>query len=197
MALYPYDTEYIPMRRIKTPLGSIRTEATEPISIGMVKLDDGGQDVSSYYAVCADLNVRRLFDQPTPFLAKEVWPYLPQNSTGSGLDFKHPDVKPYEQIAAELADFLRLADGKPDLLSWCGAQDHLVLSLMWGGAYEGLPENLPHFTSDLAQESRRLGLTRADWPDQTSRQHHALADAHWHAQVWRFLRDKAIELDRV
>jgi hypothetical protein len=185
MAIYCYDTEYIPMTR---------TQPTHPVSFGAVKLGADGFVAASYYAVCAELDVPRLV--ANPWRRDNVWPYLPQDPTGTRLNSSDSTVKPYTQVASELEDFL-FSDGKPELWSWCGAQDHLVLSLFWDGDYDGLPKQLPHLTKDLAQESDRLGLTAADWPQQTAKQHHALADAHYHAKVWRFLRGRAVVMDRV
>ncbi|XAO35508.1 DnaQ-like DNA polymerase III subunit [Gordonia phage Morgana] len=154
----------------------------ELISIGIV-----AEDGREYYAVNADMRVRRV--QAHSWLMANVWPHLPTTTLGDGwatetLDREHADVKPKWQIATEVATFLR-AKGTPELWAWYGAYDHVVLAQLFGRMID-LPHGIPMWTNDLRQEQHRLGAT---WmPPQPDGEHNALADARHLRTMHEYLR---------
>jgi hypothetical protein len=184
-----YDTEFIELG----PDHPIRL-----ISIGMVHPASG----SSYYAVNAD--VPESVIKSHKWLRDNVWPYLPTTKNrpatkdqpaGSTcrcrdghLDRSHPAVKPRAQIASEVSEFV-LVNGsesrsKNRLWSYFGSYDHVVLAQLYGTMVD-LPKHMPMLTWDLEAEALARGATNL--PAQTVKEHHALADAVWHADVARFL----------
>jgi hypothetical protein len=158
----------------------------ELISIGMV-----AEDKREYYAINSEMDLPRILKQD--WLVREVLPSLPL-SNRAGLDryvasppnvFPRPSidhidldvtntlVKPRQVIANEVRDFL-LAIPDLELWAWYGAYDHVALAQLWGPMIN-LPTGIPMWTNDLRQEVARLG--DPELPEQTEREHDALADA--------------------
>jgi hypothetical protein len=170
------------------------------ISIGMRRDDD-----AEYYAVNAALaarwgsgrRLRRRIRQHA-WLMENVVPHLPKPSgdwnnhmpQGWLFNYHDPAVKPRQQIADEVMDFIRAAG--PDVELWAnyGAYDHVALAQLWGRMID-LPEGVPMFTHDIQQEARRLGLSWGDLPKQNSGEHHALADARHNQTIRRWLAQHA------
>lgn len=143
------------------------------ISIGMVT-----EDGREYYAVSRDMPFQRVMNHD--WLRANVVPSLPivrhdgiRPFRKSFLDHTHPAVKPREQIADEVRDFI-LATPDVELWAWYGAYDHVALCQLWGRMID-LPDGVPMFTCDLKQEATRLG--NPELPEQESGVHNALADA--------------------
>jgi 3' exoribonuclease, RNase T-like len=166
----------------------------ELISIGMVRESDGAE----YYAVSRDAAKRRLRRRIRrhPWLMGNVVPSLPRPH-GDWImsmpdrwlfNYLDPCVKPREQIAREVADFI-LAVPDPELWAWYGAYDHVVLCQLWGRMID-LPPGVPMFTRDLKQECERLG--GPDLPRMPGiHEHNALSDAREVAFRHRWLRENA------
>lgn len=152
------------------------------VSIGMVRESDGAE----YYAVNADLDEDLVHYHEWDGMRDHVWAQLPTVGEGadSHLDWNHPDVKYSEDIAAEVSAFVL---GVPDPELWASycAYDHVVLCQLFG-TMARLPEGFPMFTNDIKSYSVRLGDPR--WPAQKEREHHALHDARYARDVWKFLR---------
>lgn len=164
----------------------------ELISIGMIA-DDGRE----LYAVNADMDEHRV--KAHPWLAENVWPSLPQVARPKGvncrcitghlghLDLNHPDVRPREQIARMVAEFIQRTMNV-ELWANYGAYDHVALAQLWGRMAD-LPEGVPMFTNDIQQERARLGLHWDELPKQESGEHNALADARHNQVVRRWLAE--------
>lgn len=159
------------------------------ISIGMV--DNAG---FYYYAVNREADWDRVVEHK--WLMRNVVPHLPLLNEDNPLrdtycpipiDFGHDDVKPLDQIADEVHDFV-IEDGpNPHLWSWYGAYDHVRLMQLYGPMIDK-PYGFPMFTMDLRQEVERLGLTSDDLPDPGSfSEHNALADAFWDLHAAGFI----------
>lgn len=163
------------------------------ISIGMVHPASG----KTYYAVNADMPVAAI--KRHPWLMENVWPYLPTlqgHPSGMScrcrdqrhLDKSDPVLKPRAQIAAELAMFVStLGDARREeneLWAWYGSYDHVVLAQSYGRMID-LPQCMPMLTHDLKVEHIRQG--RPDLPEQSTKEHHALADALHNVEVGRVL----------
>lgn len=150
------------------------------ISIGMVR-DDG-----EYYAVNASLSENLIRRHEWEGMRHQVWPQLPFLGDPEDyiLDAVHPDVKSRAVIAKEVEAFVL---GVPDPELWASycAYDHVVLCQLFGTMAK-LPEGFPMYTDDIKSYSVRLGDPQ--WPAQREREHHALHDARYARDVWKFLR---------
>ncbi|MDI3390156.1 3'-5' exoribonuclease [Streptomyces sp. B-S-A8] len=155
------DTEYIPSNTSNRGL----------VSIGLV--DDSGNE---YYAVNADHDYAAV--QAHTWLRENVWPSLPRTWT-LAFDRAHPDVKPLDQIRAELAQFFA-KDGteRAELYAWFGTQDHFRLLGLWGHDWEEMPRQIPTTIHELWHVVGAAGL-KENLPEHDGDVHHALADAHY------------------
>lgn len=161
------------------------------ISIGMVR-DDG----TWYYAVVQDEQlISRAFRHP--WLREHVIPVLPVKVVGDGSmwvgDPEHRDyvdIKPRDQIAAEVAEFITSTPGV-ELWADYGAYDHVVLCQLFGRMID-LPAGVPMWTSDLRAEWARLG--RPELPSRPhGTEHNALDDAYECQYRRRWLAEHAAE----
>lgn len=174
----------------------------EPISIGM-KADDGRE----YYAVNGLLAARgwkgRRFRRRVrkhKWLMENVVPHLPKAHGDWRLhmpeswlfNYLDPAVKPIEQIADEVMDFIRETGPNVQLWANYGGYDHVCLAQLWGRMID-LPEGVPMFTHDIQQERSRLGIPWHELPKQESGEHNALADARHNQTVRRWLAERARE----
>lgn len=167
---YCYDTEFLED-------GS----TIELISIGIVA-DDGRE----YYAVNADMDTDRIFDDK--WLRENVWPSLPIRWNGSTatpfLDKRSAVLKPKWVIANEVREFLLGGRGSIELWADYAAYDHVVLAQLFGKMID-LPAGIPMYTNDIEQEISRLpGFVT---PEQTDGKHNALADARHNLTVLQAL----------
>ncbi|MFI6986069.1 hypothetical protein ACIBSV_46955 [Embleya sp. NPDC050154] len=162
------------------------------ISIALVAEDDG-----EYYAVNADMPIRRI--RRHPWLMDNVVPGLPQPHGDRRLtmpqrwlyDYASPLSRRSQRIADEVRNFLA---NTPDLelWAWYAAFDHVALAWLWG-PMSNLPPGIPMWTNDIRQEAHRLGLTDDDLPQQEAGVHNALADARHNLVRLRFLDQVAAE----
>lgn len=125
---------------------------------------------------------------------------------------KHPDQCPNEWVRENVVPFLTDLDqdygemramllefcdpekyGKPELWGYYSAYDHVALCQLFGAMID-LPKGWPMYTRDLKQWCDQIGNPRL--PEQGKGEHHALADARWNRQVWKFLNQAEIELSR-
>jgi len=178
-----YDTEFVE-----------RPGSLELISIGLVDLE--GRE---YYAVNADMP--RDWVSSHPWLRANVLPHLPRTTVaragfcedGNWLDLDHPDVKPKEEIAADVLTWLRLDQtDEPQwrdlhLWSYYAAFDHVMLSWLWG-VMSQLPAGIPMFTRDLMQVAEQLWCDQR--PPEREKVHHALEDAKWDRDLYNLLRTR-------
>lgn len=141
----------------------------EPVSIALVS------ETAEYYAVWADSDITAIIQHP--WLRANVVPHLPLTVDGSHWqwDAGHPDfahVKPRPRIAREVrAFFARLPD--PETWAYFSPFDTVVLCQLFGPMSD-LPPEVPGFTLDLMQETRRH---EGPLPAQPPPVHHALHDA--------------------
>lgn len=171
-----YDTEFIDDGR-----------TIDLISIGMVT-----DDSREYYAVSNEFDLRALGQ--SEWLMANVFPSLPKpfgeartHGRWPRLDKTDRDVKPRDQIAREVRDFIT-AEDDPQLWAWYGAYDHVALAQLFGPMAK-LPRRIPMWTNDLRQECVRLGNPRV--PKQEGGQHNALHDARHNRAIARFLDEFA------
>ncbi|MDX1998413.1 MAG: 3'-5' exoribonuclease [Thermoanaerobaculia bacterium] len=139
----------------------------ELIALGIVS-DDGRE----LYRVNAEFDVRNA----TPWLREHVLPHLPPAGD--------PAWKPRAEIAAEVRALV--GEAVPEL--WGdSAYDHVLLAQLFGDM-TGWPPGWPYFTHELAQLRESVG--NPELPKNEGREHHALDDAKWLRQAWRFLKEK-------
>lgn len=91
---------------------------------------------------------------------------------------------PRHDIARDLVRFVAQGDGKPEFWAYYGDYDWVVLCQLYGRMID-LPEGWPMFAMDVKQLAVSCGDPRL--PEQTSTEHHALADARWTREAWEFL----------
>ena len=179
-----YDTEFLEDGR-----------TIELISIGMVR-----EDGRELYAVAQEIEDDPLYDRIRrhPWLMENVVPHLPLRAgrgNPTGPDAQYPGhfsldsdsnvIMPRRMIRNAVRELI-LDVEKPELWAWYGAYDHVALAQLWGPMIS-LPQGVPMWTNDLRQEVARRGDPRL--PEQSSEEHHALADARW-------VRDAHLWLDR-
>jgi hypothetical protein len=172
------------------------------VSIGMVTDDE-----REYYAVSSEFDMKRF--AANDWLVENVWPLLPKihgdarNHIRARGWFGRPrarhkilsdlfnpfadEVKYRDTIRAEVGAFIATTDD-PQLWSWYGAYDHVVLCQLFGRMIQ-LPDRVPMWTNDLRQEQVRLGVPDEQMPKQAAGRHNALADAKYHREMGRFLRE--------
>lgn len=168
----------------------------DAISLGMVR-----EDGKEYYAISSEFDQRAV--RAHPWLKVNVLPYLPQvpspyNQHLDVLDLHHPDVKGLQQIAAEVKEFVlgdTDPDDEPELWAYYGAYDHVRLCQLFGDMMS-LPKGFPMMTKDIKQEMDRLGVTKAQLPQQGQNLHKAIDDARWNKAAHEFLftREEAAQL---
>ena len=151
---YFYDTEFIED-------GS----TIELVSIGIV-----AEDGREYYAVSTDFHASRA----NQWVRKNVLDKLPNP--------RSKVWKPNSVIRAEILEFVRSADGDPELWAWVAAYDHVVLAQLWGDM-AGLPRLIPRFTRELKQYWEMAG--RPKLPDVPAGNHDALVDARHNLAKFR------------
>jgi hypothetical protein len=152
------------------------------ISIGIVR-----EGTNAYYAVNADFDVDAALDH----LDAEVWDTLPvvgglgDGVTITDIDRRHPDVKPRELIAQEVAAFV-LAEPEPELWAYHGAYNHVALTQLFGRETD-LPDGFPGFTYSLMQEILITGVEIADLPARPVSFRSPVDGARWNRHVARYL----------
>ncbi|MGL5719532.1 MAG: 3'-5' exoribonuclease domain-containing protein, partial [Alphaproteobacteria bacterium] len=83
--------------------------------------------------------------------------------------------------------------GEPEFWAYYADYDWVVFCQLFGTMME-LPEGFPMYCRDVKQECDRLG--NPELPKQNSTEHHALADAKWTKEVWKFLLSISPALSR-
>lgn len=144
-----------------------RPSTIDLISIGMV-----GEDGSEYYGVSNE------FDESAAnlWVRENVLTLLPPVE----------ERVSRARIRADLLGFLRPSKAdKVELWGYYSAYDHVALCWLFGPMVD-LPPGMPKYTRDLKQWADALGNPKL--PKDPEDEHHALADARWVREAWRFLR---------
>jgi len=95
---------------------------------------------------------------------------------------------PRRHIASDLVRFVAASDSPPEFWAYYGDYDWVAICQLYGTMME-LPEGWPMFCMDLKQLA--VGKGDPDLPEQSSTEHHALADARWNRDVHAFLTSPA------
>ena len=151
----------------------------EPISYGVV-----AEDGREFYAEVAGFDWRTVPEDH--FIQHHVRPHL-QGFT-----------LPREEICNELLKFTRhpgaegthVPDLKPEFWGYFADYDWVAIAWLFGRMVD-LPPHFPLYCLDIKQEMKRLGVNTEDFtPVPTGDLHNALADARWHLEMHRQLREK-------
>lgn len=159
---YWFDTEFIEDGR-----------TIELLSIGVV-CEDGRE----FYAENRYANLSRANE----WVKENVVPHL---RMGRGDKIAAGATTPTE-IALNLHVFVSAGHGQPEFWAYYGDYDWVVLCQLYGRMID-LPDGWPMFAMDVKQLAVSLGDPTL--PEQTSAEHHALADARWTRDAWCFLTD--------
>ena len=163
---YFYDTEFIE-----------DGETIDLISIGVV-----AEDGREYYAISTEFNEVNASD----WVKTNVLRYLPSRDIDNGkAPFQKEIWKPRGQIAGDLIHFCNpVLFGKPEFWAYYADYDHVALCQLFGTMMD-LPNDWPMYTRDLKQLCDLLG--NPDLPKQGKDEHHALFDARWNRDTFKFL----------
>jgi hypothetical protein len=132
----------------------------ELISIGMVR-----EDGATYYAEAKECD----YSHASPWVKENVLRHL-QGSP-----------KPRSNIAAEIVEF---AGSKPEFWAYYASYDWVALCQLYGTMMD-LPKGWPKLCLDVKQLCIHKGNPKLP-PDPVDA-HHALADAKWTMEAYRFL----------
>lgn len=107
-------------------------------------------------------------------------------------------VLPRDAIAWDIVCFVRQQHGhpeqgpRPEFWGYYADYDWVALCQLFGRMLD-LPKGFPMFCLDLKQWAHQLGNPQP--PEQGKGEHHALADARWNRDVYRFLATHPLHPD--
>ncbi len=153
------------------------------ISIGMV--DNEGHEL---YAINGDFHPQLIANHA--WLRNNVLPYLPVEQRGEAWNwnFDHPEatcIYTLSAIAEMVKRFVLRSWETPELWTWYGAYDHVVVCQQLFGTMMQLPSGYPMWSNDLRQEVERLNV-ESSLPFHSGSEHKSIDDARWNREV--FLR---------
>lgn len=152
------------------------------ISIGVV-CEDGRE----FYAEANDVDLTRANEWVKENVLPHLW-HRQGDKRDANLwwkrDGNNGGFMPRLQIALELRRWVALGGRKPEFWTYYGDYDWVATCQLFGRMID-LPNGWPMLGMDLKQEALRLGDPQL--PEQSSTEHHALADARWNAEVHAFL----------
>lgn len=147
------------------------------ISIGVV-CEDGRE----FYAESTEARL----DLANEWVQENVLPHLWSRQTDKALanrwsrDGGVGGLLVRHRIASDLRRWVAEGDGRPEFWAYYADYDWVAVCQLFGRMID-LPDGWPMFCLDLKQEAVRLG--DPPLPEQTSAEHHALADARWNVEV--------------
>lgn len=118
-----------------------------------------------------------------PWVRSNVRPHLVQAGNLDEFDVEEV-VRTRSEIALDLVAFVTAGLFRPEFWGYYADYDWVVVAQLYGTMMD-LPSGWPMFCMDLKQ----LAVSKGDpeLPKQTTTEHHALADARWNQDVWRWL----------
>ena len=148
----------------------IDTEFIEhPQTIDLISVGLVAEDGREFYAESSEVD----WSKASNWTLSTVRPQL----DGNGLE--------REQIGYRVHDFTE-GDREPVFWGYFPAYDWVVFSWLFGGMND-LPFHYPQLCLDIKQWAIELG--DPELPAQIGVRHHALADARWTRDAWRYLAE--------
>jgi hypothetical protein len=141
----------------------------QPFRIDLISIGLVAEDGREFYAESSEVD----WSQASRWTLETVRPQL----DGHGMST--------EEIAYGVQRFVG-AGGKPEFWGYFAAFDWVSFCGLFGSLSE-LPFGFPQFCLDIKQWSVALG--DPELPPQAAGRHHALADARWTREAWRFLAE--------
>lgn len=149
--------------------------AIYPISIGVVPEEEGEEPFYRIFEDCP-------FHLANDWVKRNVLPQLEPRLLEDGSP--NPVWSTTSNIASDL---MRYVGYHPQWWGWYSAYDYVVLCNLYGDQFEELPPTWPHLINDLKQVVNSLGNPRIPVREQHS--HHAMWDAIWNRNTYRYLKD--------
>lgn len=103
-----------------------------------------------------------------------------------------PFVKPARMVKDDILKFIGIE--KPEFYAYYGSYDWVCFCQIFGRMID-LPKGWPMWIRDIKQMAADLGNPQL--PEQGKGEHHALADARWNLEAWRFLVEYKKKLVRL
>ena len=151
------------------------------ISIGVV-CEDGRE----FYAESQTVDLTRADEWVQANVLPHLWSRQADKRVGNGWsrDGGTGGFLSNRAIAAELVRWVAQGSGRPQFWGYFADYDWVVICRLFGRMID-LPDGWPMFCMDLKQ----MAVMKGDptLPEQSTTEHHALADAIWNAEVYRFL----------
>lgn len=94
------------------------------------------------------------------------------------------DVMPRHEVADAIMEFV---GDQPEFWAYYADYDWVALCQLFGTMMD-LPKGWPMYCRDVQQLCDDLGNPKL--PERASTEHHALADAKWTREAWKFLQDR-------
>lgn len=170
----------------------IDTEFIEDgVTIDLVSLGIVAEDGRDDYWQSVECDTSRAND----WVRDNVLPQLEHITCGAGWGQRcqGPDVPscPWRLRSDIAQELLRFCDveryGKPEFWGYYADYDWVAICQLFGRMVD-LPKGWPMYCRDIKQWCDELGNPKL--PGQTG-EHHALADAQWNREAWRFLEERA------
>lgn len=154
----------------------IDTEFTsdDPDHLQLISIALVGEDASEFYAVSTEFDRSACSD----WVVEHVLPHIEPRD--------HQAWMSGAQIRDGIVSFLG-ARAK-EMWGYVPAYDWFLLHRLFGG-WSKVPESFPRHVWDLKQWAWQLGVT--EFPEQDSREHHALDDARWDRLLFEHLCELA------
>lgn len=150
------------------------------ISIGIVS-----EEGKEFYIENQDVDLNTVSD----WLKTNVVPHLFRTTQKiQGKAFKEGEafgVLPHKDIGPAVMKFIGM-DPKPLFWGYFADYDWVVFCQLFGSMIN-LPPTFPNLCFDMKQEMRRLNLSKPILK-MTGPAHNALADAHWHKDLWDYIQ---------
>lgn len=152
---------------------------------GLVSLALTDDQDNDYYAVNYAMDDKAVRDDD--WMRENVWPYLP-HTEGGNFDYEHPDVRPWQKIRDEVADYFANTTATTTYLyANHGAQDIVRLHGLWNHDWSVMPETIPRWFTDIKGLIAASGIPAESIPPQPANAHHPLDDARYNRFVRHYL----------
>lgn len=151
------------------------------ISIGIV-----AEDGREFYAESTEADLSKASEWVQENVLPHLWSRQSDQRAANAWsrDGGHGGLLTRSAIKRELLDYVAEAGESPEFWGYYADYDWVAVAQLFGTMMD-LPADWPMFCMDLKQEAVRLG--NPTLPEQSSAEHHALADARWNQQVYDFL----------